>query len=103
MARGKIVADTAKLNSTAMEVRRLSQDYEREYTDLFRLVQDLKSAWDGRDNVAFTQQIDGFKDDFQRMKKLMDDYAAYIEKVAATYQETQNTLATNARTLSQGS
>lgn len=102
MPQGKIIADTAKLNSTAKEVRGLAQDYETEYNNLFKLVQSLKSAWEGKDNVAFTERIEGFRDDFQRMKKLMDDYAAYIEKVATTYQTTQSDLVSGAKLLSQG-
>lgn len=103
MARGQIVVETSQLDSTAGRVEELAGTYEREYTALFGVVADMKSAWDGEDNVAFTNQIEGFRDDFQRMAKLMRDYASYLRKAAQTYRDTQDNIAAQAKTLSQGS
>lgn len=103
MARGKIITDTSRLDSTAAKVESLAGDYEREYNALFKTVGDLKSAWDGKDNVAFTTQIEGFRDDFQRMTRLMRDYAEYLKKAAAAYRATQDELEKKAKTLTQGS
>lgn len=102
MARGQIIVETAQLDSTAGRVEQMAGDYRSEYTALFSLVASLKSAWDGEDNVAFTNQIEGFRDDFQRMEQLMRDYAAYLRKAAQAYRDTQDTVASQAKTLSQG-
>ena len=103
MARGQIMVDTSRLDSTAQQVDRLADSYEAEYGSLFVTVRDMQEAWGGEDNVAFTNQIEGFRDDFQRMTKLMRDYAAYLRKAAATYRDTQDNVASKAKTLSQGS
>lgn len=103
MARGQIIVDSTRLDSTAAQVDRLADDYEREYGAMFNTVQEMQNAWSGEDNVAFTTQIEGFRDDFQRMTKLMRDYAAYLRKAAAAYRETQDNVASTAKTLSQGS
>lgn len=103
MARGQIIVETAQLDSTASRVEQLAGDYRSEYTSLFSLIASLKSSWDGEDNVAFTNQIEGFRDDFQRMEQLMRDYAAYLRKAAQTYRDTQDSVAAQAKTLSQGS
>lgn len=103
MARGQIITDTSRLDATADKVDSLAGDYESEYNALFRTVADLKSAWDGKDNAAFTNQIEGFRDDFQRMTRLMRDYAAYLRKAAAAYRDTQDELEKKAKTLTQGS
>lgn len=103
MARGQIIVETSQLDSTAGRVEQLAGTYESEYNALFGVVADMKSAWDGEDNVAFTTQIEGFRDDFQRMTKLMREYAAYLRKAAQTYRETQKDIAAQAKTLSQGS
>ena len=63
----------------------------------------MQSAWAGEDNTAFTNQIEGFRDDFERMTKLMRDYAAYLRKAAQAYRDTQDNVAKQAQTLSQGS
>ena len=102
MAQGKIIVETARLDSTAERVDRLADSYEREYGALFTTVQNLQNAWTGEDNVAFTTQIEGFRDDFQRMTRLMRDYAEYLRKAAAAYRDTQDNVANSAKTLSQG-
>ena len=102
MAQGKIIVETSRLDSTARQVDDLANDYEREYQALFGTVGDLQNAWSGEDNVAFTTQIEGFRDDFQRMTRLMRDYADYLRKAADSYRKTQENLAAKAKTLSQG-
>ncbi len=102
MAQGKIIVETSRLDSTANHVDELAETYEREYNALFGTVTELQEAWGGEDNVAFTNQIAGFRDDFQRMTKLMRDYAAYLRKAAESYRTTQDDIAAQAKTLSQG-
>ena len=101
MARGQIVVETAQLDSTATQVEGCADTYNSNYTALFNAVQELQNAWAGTDNTAFTEQIAGFRDDFQRMEKLMRDYAAYLRKSAAAYRETQRNIATAVKNLSQ--
>jgi len=102
MAQGKIIVDTSRLDSTATQVDSLADQYEREYGSLFETVRDLQNAWGGEDNVAFTSQIEGFRDDFQRMTRLMREYASYLRKVADSYRTTQDNIAAKAKTLPQG-
>lgn len=102
MARGKIIVDSTRLDSTASKVEALADDYEGEYKALFTTVQEMQSAWAGEDNTAFTNQIEGFQDDFERMTRLMRDYAAYLRKAAQAYRDTQDNVAREAQTLSQG-
>ena len=103
MARGQIIVETSQLDSVARQVEELANTYQSNYNELFRIVQDLQNAWGGTDNMAFTDQIEGFRDDFQRMEALMRDYAAYLRKSATTYRDTQNSIAQSAKNLSQGS
>lgn len=103
MAQGKIIVETSRLDDTAAKVEQMASDYEAEYNALFRTVADLQNVWSGEDNTAFTNQIEGFRDDFQRMTQLMRDYAAYLRKAAASYRETRSNIASQARSLSQGS
>ena len=103
MARGQIVVETSQLDSAAGRVEDLANTYKTNYTGLFSTVQALQSSWSGTDNTAFTNQIEGFRDDFQRMEQLMRDYAAYLRKTATTYRNTQDSIARAAKGLEQGS
>lgn len=102
MAQGKIIVETSRLDSTANQVSSLADQYEQEYGALYGTVTELRNAWDGKDNVAYTDQIEGFRDDFQRMTKLMRQYAEYLHKTAEAYRATQEEIAAQAKQLSQG-
>ncbi len=96
---GKIVVSTDDLDRAAKEVASKASDYEQNYNALYNLVNDLKSAWAGTDNNAYTDQINGFKNDFQKMKQLMDEYSEFLSNTAATYRQTQEEIAAKAKTL----
>lgn len=68
MARGQIVVETTQLDSAAGRVEDLANTYNTNYTALFATIQEMQNAWAGVDNTAFTNQIEGFRDDFQRME-----------------------------------
>ncbi|MBQ2745336.1 MAG: WXG100 family type VII secretion target [Lachnospiraceae bacterium] len=99
MARGQITVETTQLDSVAEKVEGYADSYLREYTSLYSLVTDMQSAWAGVDNTAYTAQIEGFKDDFQKMEKLMRDYAAFLKQTAAKYRAAQADIKTQAQQL----
>jgi len=85
-----IKVDPAKLEAAAAEITNQAGDYQRAYEQLYAEVENLATHWQGKDNLAFTNQIDGFKDDFLKMKQLMIDYADYLKVTAKNYQDTQD-------------
>ena len=87
---GSIKVDPAVLTSTAAKVDAQSAEYRKQYGQLYAEVDAMQSAWQGADNQAFTTQIKGFKPDFEKMAKLMDDYSTFLKKAAETYQKTQD-------------
>ena len=60
----KIIVTPDDLTSAASTIDNLAADYEKLYTDLFSEVGALQSSWQGKDNAAFTNQIEGFRPDF---------------------------------------
>lgn len=88
-----------ELESAASDIRGLAEDYQNQYTALYRLTDSMRSTWQGKDNVAYTDQIAGFKDDFETMFKLMNEYATFLEKSANSYRTTQENIVTNAQKL----
>lgn len=97
---GKIVVNPAQLNSTAAQVDSAAAEYRKLYNKLFSDVSAMKAAWQGVDNQAFTTQIEGFRQDFEEMAKLMDQYSAFLKQAAKTYQQAQDDTVSAARRLS---
>ena len=88
-----------QLESTAGRIEGLAADYKTQYDQLYSETNAMASTWSGKDNVAFTDQIAGFKDDFENMHTLMLNYADFLRKSAKAYRDTQDTVVSEARKL----
>lgn len=99
MARGKIVVETARLDTVAKEVDGLADRYTTNFKKLQSTVDSVKAVYDGEDSAAFITQVHGFDDDFQKMAQLMHNYASYLRSTAQTYRELQDSVMGQAKTL----
>ena len=88
-----------ELDRAAKRIEELAGEYESEYTNFYTTTGSLRDSWQGKDNVAFLDQIDGFKDDFDKMHDLMLDYASFLRNSAKAYRETQDDVEKQARKL----
>ena len=87
------------LETTAGKIEGLAADYKTQYESLYNETGAMASTWSGKDNVAFIDQIAGFKEDLQKMHQLMLSYAEFLRKSAKTYRETQEAIVAEARKL----
>ena len=90
MARGQIIVETSQLDTISTNVSDLADKYSAEYTTLYKLVSEMQSAWSGVDNTAYTTQIEGFKDDFQKMEALMREYASFLKDLSTAKHRLQS-------------
>ena len=102
MPRGQIIVETSRLEAVAAQVEGYADDYKSTYEALYQKVESLDTDTIGKDNDTFTTQINGFRDDFQRMEKLMREYAEYLRKSAKALKDTEERLAGEAAKLSTG-
>ena len=95
----KIVVNPANLEAAVTKIEQYVADYKQNYNQLFTEVDAMSSHWKGSDNVAFTTQIKGFKDDFENMAKLMSEYATFLKNSATAYKTTQANVEAGAKKL----
>ncbi len=88
-----------QLESAAGKIESLAADYKTQYDQLYSETGAMASSWNGKDNVAFVDQIAGFKDDFEKMHTLMLNYIDFLRKSAKAYRDTQDTVVSEARKL----
>ena len=97
---GKTIMVTPEmLESVAKEIEGLASDYKAQYEALYRETDSMVSTWQGKDNVAYTERIAGFKDDFGTMYELMNKYADFLRASAESYRRTQDNVVQNAQKL----
>ena len=94
-----ITVTTENLTAASDKITTIAGDYDKTYTNLYSEVEKMASAWSGDDNSAFTNQINGFKDDFQKLSSLMKDYAAFLRQAAKNYDKIQSDIISQAKSL----
>lgn len=87
------------LRNAATKIENLAGEYKTQYDTLYKETSSMASTWAGKDNQAYTDQIAGFKDDFEKMYSLMNQYVEFLRSSAKAYQDTQDAIVTEAKTL----
>ncbi len=87
------------LQNASGQISSLAGEYKSEYEALFREVHEMQGKWDGQDNQAYTNRVEGFRDDFDNMYNLMIQYSDYLKNTAKAYAETQDNIKNAASTL----
>lgn len=95
-----IKVTTEDLRNAASNVDNLAMEYDKEYIALLQDVETLTSTdYTGDDATAFRNQVEGFREDFNKMKQLMNEYADYLRQAASTYEDTQSNVKTTIASL----
>ena len=94
-----IIVTPEQLETTAGTIEGLAADYQAQYNQLYTETNAMASSWSGKDNVAFTNQIAGYKNDLENMHRKMIEYASFLRKTAKAYRDTQDAVVSEARRL----
>ncbi|MDR1464441.1 MAG: WXG100 family type VII secretion target [Oscillospiraceae bacterium] len=93
----KFVADIGQLRTSATRIRTLAQQCQSCYQSLYQDVNAMGAAWKGKDNAAYVNQVNGFRDDFQQLYQLLADFSALAGDASGEYQQALNDSVTAAR------
>lgn len=52
---------------------------------LYAEIEFMGQAWQGADNLAYVQQVEGFRSELESLATAMDAYAAFLKTAAAKY------------------
>lgn len=94
-----IQVDPAVLDAVAAKIENATNDYIKQFSQLFNEVDTMASGWNGKDNVAFSNQIHGFEPDFRSISHLCMEYANFLKNSARSYREMQAEIANSAARL----
>lgn len=94
-----IIVEPSKLEEAARVMDQQIADYQIVYNNLYKEVGEMGEAWKGADNMAFVEQIEGFKENFEKMVTLLNDYSNFLRESAKTYRATQEGVIAGAKSL----
>lgn len=95
----RISVEPQALETSAVRIDEQCGAYERTYQQLYQCVDAMQAGWQGKDNLAYANQLRGFEQDFVSMSRLMRNYAEFLRTSARAYRSTQDDRAAKARTL----
>lgn len=84
---GKVisVASFEDLAKAAQRLQELSETYEEIYSQLMQEANTMGSAWEGADNIAFVEQINGFTEELSAMAAKLSLASQALDKQRANY------------------
>ena len=88
---GKVihVASFDDMGKAAKTLQNLSETYTQIYTQLLQEASTMGSAWDGADNLAFVERINGFTDELKAMAEKLHTCSVTLDTQRANYVERQ--------------
>jgi WXG100 family type VII secretion target len=91
-----------ELENSATVVEGKIGEYNQAYNKLYQEVETMGATWKGEANQRYVEQINGFKDDFQRLEQILREYVKVINDAAKKYRTAENKLRDDAGRLSTG-
>ena len=98
---GKVisVASFDDMAKAAQKLQTLSETYTEIYTQLMQEANTMGSAWEGADNLAFVEQINGFTEELKGMAAKLSIAGQSLDKQRANYVARQDTNITQVKKL----
>ena len=94
---------TERLVSSAGVIEEKTAKYNSEWAKLYTELQSLKSSqWQGIASDTFNARLEGYRNDFQEMAKVLTAYVTYLREAAENYVKTEEALKDAASNLHTG-
>lgn len=95
----KILVEPERLESCALKISSNNNEYTNLVSKLFSEIDLMSTNWQGRDNIAFTNQIKAYEKDFKKIQILCEQYSDFLRNSARAYRNTQEELVNQAKQL----
>ena len=95
----RIVVTPEELGKAAEKLLDISDAYTQIYTQLFQTAGTMGEAWQGEDNLAFVDQINGFCEELKTMAEKLRTDAEALKTQQANYENRQQDNITQVRKL----
>lgn len=88
----KISMDPEKAISYGKEIIENASSFSKEVSNIYSIIGDLKANWTGSAAQRYTDNIESFKEDYQKFGKLINDFGNLLVAVGNDYKKLEETL-----------
>ncbi len=93
------VSSFDEMAKASQKLQALSETYTEIYTQLLQEANTMGSAWEGADNLAFVEQINGFTEELKTMAQKLSLASQALDKQRANYVAQQESNITQVKKL----
>jgi len=93
------VSSFEEMAKASQKLQGLSETYTEIYTQLLQEANTMGSAWEGADNLAFVEQINGFTEELKTMAQKLSLASQALDKQRANYVAQQESNITQVKKL----
>ena len=93
------VASFDDMAKASQKLQSLSETYTEIYTQLMQKAGTMGAAWEGADNLAFVEQINGFTEELKAMAAKLSTASQALDKQRANYVARQDNNITQVKKL----
>ena len=94
---------TEELRKSATLIQQRTDTYNTEWKNLYNELESMSgNQWSGVANEEFNNRLNGFRNDFEDMSKVLTSYVEYLNAAASNYEKTEEAIKTAASNLSSG-
>ncbi len=93
------VASFDDMANASQKLQTLSETYTEIYTQLMQEANTMGTAWEGADNLAFVEQINGFTEELKQMATKLSNASQALDKQRANYVARQESNITQVKKL----
>ena len=88
----KINIDPEQAINYGNEIVQHASTYNTEVNRIYSIVGDLKSTWTGSAAQRFTDNIESFKEDYEKFGRLINDFGELLVAIGKDYKDLEENL-----------
>ena len=89
-------ANLGQMSYEAKEIQDAAVEYNNAVNELYKIVDNLSSSWQGTDNVAFANKVNGYKEEIIALGKVVENYAIFLNRSSGSLNDLQTDISSAA-------
>lgn len=89
-------ANLGQMNYDAKEIQDAAIEYNNAVIELYKIVDNLTTSWQGADNVAFANTVNGYKEEIVALGKIVNNYALFLNQSSTSLNDLQGDISSAA-------
>jgi uncharacterized protein YukE len=89
-------ANLGQMNYDAKDIQDAAIEYNNAVNELYKIVDNLTTSWQGTDNVAFANKVNGYKEEIIALGKVVENYAIFLNRSSGSLNDLQTDISSAA-------